>query len=162
MMRISCFGCLAEMLFACYTFHKQTDVTLISANISTLGIVLVPMIPIGINFSSELTFPIEPTVVTGTLMMTGQLGGFLLAIAAGTVISKFGSSYAWILFSLLAFVASFCSLIIHEDLRKTNYTSKKIQVTADGRDKELALYEDEESMGSETQTYEDSEGEGND
>ena len=150
MMRISCFGCLAEMLFACYTFHKQTDVTLISANISTLGIVLVPMIPIG------------PTVVTGTLMMTGQLGGFLLAIAAGTVISKFGSSYAWILFSLLAFVASFCSLIIHEDLRKTNYTSKKIQVTADGRDKELALYEDEESMGSETQTYEDSEGEGTD
>ena len=39
---------------------------------------------------------------------------------------------------------------------------KKIQVTADGRDKELALYEDEESMGSETQTYEDSEGEGTD
>jgi hypothetical protein len=44
---------------------------MIAINISTMGIVLVPIIPIGINFSSELTFPIEPTVVTGTLMMTG-------------------------------------------------------------------------------------------
>lgn len=71
MMRISCIGCLFEMLLACYSFSKQTDSIVIAINIATLGIVLVPIIPIGINFSSELTFPIEPTVVTGTLMMTG-------------------------------------------------------------------------------------------
>jgi hypothetical protein len=36
-----------------------------------IGVVIVPIIPVGINFSGELTFPIEPTVVTGTLMMVG-------------------------------------------------------------------------------------------
>ena len=71
MMRLSCFGCLAVCFFAIFSFAKGTDGILISINILIMGVVIVPIIPIGINFSSELTFPIEPTVITSTLMMVG-------------------------------------------------------------------------------------------
>lgn len=84
-MRLSCFGCLTVMIFAIFTFARGTDGILISINTMIMGLFIVPIIPIGINFSSELTFPIEPTVITGTLMMVGQLGGFILAIIAGFV-----------------------------------------------------------------------------
>ena len=71
MMRISCFGCAFIAFLAIWTFKVATDSALICVNIISIGIVMVPIIPISINFSSELTFPIEPTVVTGTLMMVG-------------------------------------------------------------------------------------------
>lgn len=83
MMRISTIGCTICFLFAIFTFNRKTDAVLISINTLILGIFIVPIIPIGINFSSELTFPIEPTVITGTLMMVGQLGGLILALLAG-------------------------------------------------------------------------------
>ena len=86
----------------------------ISINILLMGILIVPIIPIGINFSSELTFPIEPTVITGTLMMVGQLGGLMLALLAGFVADAgpLGASNVWVMFTILGVCASVCSLVI--------------------------------------------------
>ncbi len=41
---------------------------------------LVPVIPVCIDFSSELTFPEEETVSTGFLLMSAQALGFILAL----------------------------------------------------------------------------------
>jgi len=71
MMRMSCFGCLIITAFCVLTFALKKDSVALSINVLCLGVVIVPIIPISINFSSELTFPIEPTVITGTLLMTG-------------------------------------------------------------------------------------------
>jgi hypothetical protein len=71
MMRISCIGSLLICGCAIVTFALKKDSILISINTILLGMFIVPIIPISINFSSELTYPIEPTVITGTLLMTG-------------------------------------------------------------------------------------------
>lgn len=129
--------------FCVFTFAKSTDSILISINILCVGFVVVPMIPIGINFSSELTFPIEPTVITGTLMMVGQLGGFILAILAGVVcdIGEQGASYVWIMFTVLGIIASVCSIIIEEDLRKTHFAAKKVESSATNRLIEVHMFD---------------------
>ena len=44
------------------------------------AICLVPIIPVGIDFSAELTYPIEETVCTGFLLMSAQGFGFILAL----------------------------------------------------------------------------------
>jgi hypothetical protein len=38
-----------------------------------------------------------------------------------------GSSHAWILFAFLSATGSVCSVIIEEDLRKTNFNARKTQ-----------------------------------
>jgi hypothetical protein len=40
---------------------------------------------------------------------------------------KMGSSHAWILFAFLSATGSVCSVIIEEDLRKTNFNARKTQ-----------------------------------
>jgi FLVCR family feline leukemia virus subgroup C receptor-related protein len=143
MMRLSCFGCLVCFTFAIFTFLRSTDGVLISINILIMGIFIVPIIPIGINFSSELTFPIEPTVITGTLMMVGQLGGLILALLAGFLSDTGGSegiALVWGMFACLGFVGSVCSIIIKEDLKKTNFNSSKVQHIATDRNDEVAMF----------------------
>jgi len=67
------FSCIGTAVLGCFlTFFYATGKTdLIAANLLLTGLAIVPVIPVGIDFSGELTFPIEPTVVTGTLMMAG-------------------------------------------------------------------------------------------
>ena len=69
-MRFSCMGTAIILVTGSYLF-TTTLYTLIVIETLMIGIVIVPIIPVGINFSAELTFPIEQTVVTGTLMMVG-------------------------------------------------------------------------------------------
>ena len=85
-MRFSCIGTAIVGSSLTYLFTTGKS-DMIAANVILIGIVIVPIVPVGINFSGELTFPIEPTVATGTLMMTGQLFGFFLAMAAGPLVA---------------------------------------------------------------------------
>jgi hypothetical protein len=61
MTRISCFGC-AVLLFVAIGTFQTTDVKLISLNMILAAIFLIPIIPIGINFANELTYPLDETV----------------------------------------------------------------------------------------------------
>lgn len=101
-------------IMAIVTFFISTDVIFISVNMMTLGCFIVPIIPISINFSSELTFPIEATVVTGTLMMVGQLGGFMLAVIIGFVCDAgtHGGAWVWVFFTGLGIIGCVCSVIV--------------------------------------------------
>lgn len=143
MMRISCFGCTFMFLLAIGEFFRYYDGTLIAINTIAIGCYIVPIIPISINFSSELTFPIEATVITGTLMMVGQLGGFILALLIGFVCdagSK-GGAWTWVLFSVLGGIGSYCSLFIEEDLRKTNFNAVKVVHIATDRNEEVHVFD---------------------
>ena len=110
MMRFSCFGTAIILISGAYVFTTQLNDVIVVQTLM-IGVVIVPIIPVGINFSAELTFPIEPTVVTGTLMMVGQLAGFFLAILGGPLcgISK---GYALGLFAVCGVIASICSIVI--------------------------------------------------
>lgn len=61
MTRVSCFGCAMFLCLAIGTFHTR-DVKLISLNMILAAMFLVPIIPIGINFANELTYPLDETV----------------------------------------------------------------------------------------------------
>ena len=78
MTRISCFGC-AILLFAAIVTFKFGGLKLISLNMILAAVFLVPIIPIGINFANELTFPLDETVTQGSMLMLSQAFGFILA-----------------------------------------------------------------------------------
>lgn len=130
-------------IIAIVTFFIKTDKIPISINIMVLGCFIVPIIPISINFSSELTFPIEATVVTGTLMMVGQLGGFFLALIIGFVcdLGSNGGGWVWVFFTGLGIIGCVCSVIIEEDLRKTNFVAVKVVHIATDRKEEVGVFE---------------------
>ena len=54
--------------------------SLILLNAVLFGISVIPIVPVLINFSSEITFPQEPTVITGLMLMMGRVFGFFLTL----------------------------------------------------------------------------------
>jgi MFS family permease len=56
LLRICCVGTLLALALTFYTL-QQPLMWLIYLNIFLIGFLMVPIIPIGINFASELTFP---------------------------------------------------------------------------------------------------------
>ena len=127
MMRLSCIGTTIVLSIGAVIWGPNHDLVLTIAVLS-LGMVIVPIIPVGINFSAELTFPVEPTVATGTLMMTGQIAGFILAVAAGPILSADKKHFTIVMFAACAFVASVMSIIIEEDLRRINFSKQNVQM----------------------------------
>ncbi len=85
---------------------------------------MVPIIPIGINFASELTFPQEPTVVTGFVLMAGSTMGFILGVV-NSILAEIDPLYAIALMTGNVFIASILSIIIKEDLKKFNYSQQQ-------------------------------------
>ena len=102
MLRISCFGTTLCLLFTFISFPTR-NFPLILVNTILLGIFLLPIIPIGLNFSQELTYPIEPSVINGLLMMSAFTCAFFFGLI-GSFISIAGS--VWVTF----FLGAFCSV----------------------------------------------------
>lgn len=69
MIRVSAFGTALLLGLALLTFTTH-NVTLITVNMIVGACCLVPVIPVSIDFSAELTFPQDETVTTGFLLMT--------------------------------------------------------------------------------------------
>lgn len=69
MVRVSAAGASILMGLALFTFTTH-NVTLITANMIVGACFLVPVIPVSIDFSAELTFPQDETVTTGFLLMS--------------------------------------------------------------------------------------------
>lgn len=100
---------------------------MILVNTILLGIFLLPIIPIGLNFSQELTFPIEPSVINGLLMMSAYTCAFLFGLI-GSLISTAGS--VWVTFFLGAFcsVSAIVSIFIDQELKILDYTEARIKI----------------------------------
>jgi hypothetical protein len=69
MVRISAFGTLIMLGVSIYAVYLQNKLY-IMISLVLAAVALIPIIPVGIDFASELTFPYEETVVTGFLLMS--------------------------------------------------------------------------------------------
>ena len=69
MVRISAFGTLIMLGASIYAVYLQNGLWIVITLVSA-AVALIPIIPVGIDFASELTFPYEETVVTGFLLMS--------------------------------------------------------------------------------------------
>lgn len=119
MVRVSAFGAFALTLVGVFTFLTK-NVTLITINMVLAAGTLVPVIPVGIDFSAELTFPIEETVCTGWMLMSAQALGFFLAL----IVLKMALVSAELGLACIVFcagVACVITLFIKEDLRRLEF-----------------------------------------
>lgn len=110
LLRISCFGSLIMFIIGIFVLMSGNK-WLIFINIFAAGFLIVPIIPISINFASELTFPQAPAVITGFVLMSGCVGGFILAIVCSIVAENY-PIYAIILMTSLLVIASILSIFI--------------------------------------------------
>ena len=94
---------------------------LVGANLLFLGVFLVPIIPVSMNFASELTFPIAPATTNGILLMFGQGTGAILGLV-GTPLCSVNPTYMLMLYGILAFVSSILSYFMVEKLKKLEFT----------------------------------------
>ena len=79
MVRLSAWGTFLLLSCCVYTFYTK-NLTMIAVNLVVAAVALIPIIPVGIDFAGELTFPYEETVVTGFLLMSAQAFGFGLSL----------------------------------------------------------------------------------
>ena len=122
MVRVSAFSSFTLTLIGIFTFLTK-DVPLISINMILAAGLLVPVIPVGIDFSAELTFPIEETVCTGWMLMCAQALGFFLAL----IVLQLALVDAVLGLSLIVAclgTAAIISLFISEDLRRLAFVKK--------------------------------------
>jgi len=89
-------------------------------NFMLLGTVMVPVIPVSMNFGSELTFPIAPILTNGFLLSVGQGMGAILGVAE-TYLAVYSPELVLVSYATCAGIASVCSIFIVEDLKKSNF-----------------------------------------
>ena len=94
---------------------------LVGANLSLLGIFLVPIIPVSMNFASELTFPIQAATTNGILLMFGQGFGAIWGLI-GTPLAKLDPRYMLMLYGGFALTSFTCTLFMVENLKKLEFT----------------------------------------
>ena len=68
--RLVCVMTTVMVLLGEYTIPSGQKY-IVGANFILIGVSMVPIIPISINFGSELTFPIAPVMTNGILLMVG-------------------------------------------------------------------------------------------
>jgi MFS family permease len=61
-----CYG-TTFMLLTCYASFLQGSIWIVGASSMLIGIIIVPILPVGSAFAGELTFPMEQAVIIGML-----------------------------------------------------------------------------------------------
>ena len=95
----------------------------VGVNLMLLGMFMVPIIPVSMNFASEITFPLSPAMTNGWLLMIGYAMGAVLAILC-TPLSQYSPRLVMLIYTFLGIVASVCSIFLKEDLKKTEFAKK--------------------------------------
>lgn len=120
MTRLSAWGTFVLLSLCIYTFYTQ-DRVLLAVNLVVTAIALIPIIPVGIDFSAELAFPNEETVVTGFLLMSAQAFGFFLSLLTLDVAAVYPIK-GFMLLAGCAGVAALITLFIKEDLKRITFS----------------------------------------
>lgn len=102
--------------------HRNVYIT--GANLLSLGIFLVPIIPVSMNFASELTFPIAPATTNGMLLMCGNAMGAIVGVI-GSPICKKNPRYMLSMEATMALLAFICTMFMEENLKKLNFAKRK-------------------------------------
>lgn len=84
------------------------------------GVFFVPAVPVLINFAGEITFPQEPTVITGFMLMVGRVFGFFLSLVVATVAEK-NAIDGFIILDCFILFATFLTLFLKEDLKRSKF-----------------------------------------
>lgn len=82
-----------------------------------LGIGLVPISPVGMNFASELTFPTPAASTNGLLLMVGHAAGCVIALV-GTPLCSINPEVLLGFYVGMAFISFILSFWVKEDLKK--------------------------------------------
>jgi hypothetical protein len=123
LLRICCVGSSIMLIIGIFVLQSGID-WLIYVNIFTAGALIVPIVPIGLNFASELTFPQAPAVITGFVLMAGCVGGFILAIV-NSILAEKNPIYAIALMASLTSIATILSIFIQEDLKRYKFSQQQ-------------------------------------
>ena len=99
------------------------DQVIVGLNLMFLGMFMVPIIPVSMNFASEISFPLAPAMTNGWLLMIGYAMGAILAIVC-TPLSQYSPRLVMLIYTLLGVVASICSIFLKEDLKKTEFAKQ--------------------------------------
>jgi hypothetical protein len=127
MVRLAAFGTAIILGLALFTYGTK-NVDLISVNMIAGACCMVPIIPVSIDFSAELTFPQDETVTTGFLLMSSQAFGFFFSIFVLELCVKVNSLSGLGAIVACAWGASFITLFIKEDLRRIKFTENFTQL----------------------------------
>ena len=80
-------------------------------------------IPISVNFASEITFPQDPTVITGFVLMSSRIFGFVFIILT-TIVANVGPAPAGFFLCALCGVSFLLSLLLKEEMKKSNFADQ--------------------------------------
>jgi MFS family permease len=92
------------------------NVPIVITIIAVFGLVGGPILPVGFDFSIQLTHPIQPALVNGMLQMFEQLCEFLLSTSLVALAAR-DPQYALAFVAMLCLMAAIVSLFIKEELR---------------------------------------------
>ncbi len=98
-----------------------------------LGMFMVPIIPVSMNFGSELTFPLSPAMTNGSLLMVGYAMGAILGVIC-TPLAQYSPRLTMLLYSFLGMIASVCSIFMKEDLKKTNFVNSQSELLCESEE----------------------------
>ena len=90
---------------------------ILAPNIAVLGFFILPIIPVGYGFCSELTFPVSEAMSNGIMGLFSQLMGTAVTSTATKIIEVSPISTVYLLGSLML-IACVSSLMVKEDLRR--------------------------------------------
>jgi hypothetical protein len=80
-----CFGLLLALL--CQVSFRVDNKALIFINFVILAMCLIPIIPLSIAFSNELSFPHDEVITNSFLLMSGMLFSFVIALVTLPLVS---------------------------------------------------------------------------
>lgn len=133
--RAICILTLLAIVAGMFTL-PSLDKVLVGVNLLFLGVFLVPIIPVSMNFASELTFPIAPATTNGLLLMFGQGAGAVFGLV-GTPLCKANPVYMLMLYAVLAFISCVLTIFMVENLKKLEFTKKRASTIAEALDSSM-------------------------
>ena len=119
-MRAVCIGVTVAAILAVFSIPSG-DKLLVLLNLMFLGTFLVPIIPVSMNFGSELTFPLAPALTNGLLLMVGQAVGAVLGIVM-TPLSSISPPATLGIYIFFSSCAIFVTLFLKEELKKRKFS----------------------------------------
>ena len=97
---------------------------LVGVDLVFLGSFLVPIIPVSMNFASELTFPLAPAATNGILLMMGQACGAAFGLI-GAVACQHNPLYLLGTYLGFAILSTVLAFFVKEDLKKLKFQKEQ-------------------------------------
>ena len=99
------------------------------------GVCVLPVIPVCISFSAEVTFPLDAGMTNGLLQLSGHLIGLIIQVICAAVLAV-EPVYALISFTAFAFTGAIGSLFVKENLKRTKFAESQKKGEVDDEEDE--------------------------